>query len=84
MRCPECGSEYVISNVTIRWHAVRGTFLSQRGQYCAACGKTFKAQENDAIRSIRVSKVTEALKSLQESGDIIIVRHRNGTREVIF
>lgn len=86
MECPHCGSENVVPNITIRWSQVRGVFLPRRGNYCTACGKSFEGQvpEEMAIRTVVLEELTPAIRSLQESGDVIVVRHRNGTHEVIF
>ncbi|MBI4277250.1 MAG: hypothetical protein HY660_02240 [Armatimonadetes bacterium] len=86
MRCPHCGSEYLVSNVTIRWMQVRGMFLHERGHYCVACGKGIEgaAAPSEMLLAVRVERVSAALRSLQESGDVVVVQHRDGTKEVLF
>jgi predicted RNA-binding Zn-ribbon protein involved in translation (DUF1610 family) len=86
MSCPHCGSENIVPNITIRWSQVRGVFLPRRGNYCTACGKSFEGRVPDemAFCTLVLDELTPAVRSLQESGDIIVVRHRNGTHEVIY
>jgi Ni,Fe-hydrogenase I small subunit len=88
MRCPHCGKRSVISHVTVRWNQVKGSFLPSRGHYCTACKTAFE-DERAAVReftfqSVRIDAMTEALRRLQESADVIVVRHRSGVREVVF
>lgn len=86
--CPHCGSEKVVANVTVRWRQARGSgrFQPERGLFCTACGKGFKGigREGEGFRSVRVGRVTPALRKLQQSGDLVVVRHRNGITEVLF
>jgi hypothetical protein len=88
MRCPNCGKQAVISHVTVRWSQVKGSFLPARGHYCTSCKTAFEDErpqsEDFAFRSIRVSAMTEALRRLQESADLVVVRHKSGAREVLF
>jgi hypothetical protein len=37
-----------------------------------------------AIRTVLLDEITPAIRSLQESGDVVVIRHRNGTHEVIY
>ncbi len=88
MRCPRCGRQTVISHVTIRWVQVKGSFLPERGYYCTACGNAFEAaapaRDEFAFRSVHVDAMSDALRRLQESGDIVVVRHKTGVREVLY
>jgi len=88
MRCPHCGKRSVISHVTVRWSQVKGSFLPSRGHYCTACKTAFDderaAAREFAFQSVRIDAMTDALRRLQESADVIIVRHRSGAREVVF
>lgn len=86
MKCPQCGSRHVISNITIRWNQVEGSFHSERGHFCFRCGQPFQHSPHGEIslRSIRVPAATPAMQSLQASGDVIVVRYRNGATEVSF
>jgi DNA-directed RNA polymerase subunit RPC12/RpoP len=86
IKCPQCGSRHVVSNITIRWNQVKGSFLSERGHFCFRCGRPFQqALVGDfTFRSVRVPGATTAMHSLQASGDMIVVRYRNGATEVLF
>ena len=88
MRCPHCGKRSVISHVTVRWNQVKGSFLPSRGHYCTACKTAFEderaATRGFTFQSVRIDAMTEALRRLQESADVIVVRHRSGVREVVF
>ena len=88
MRCPHCGKRSVISHVTVRWNHVKGSFLPSRGHYCTACKTAFEDERpvprGFAFQSVRIDAMTEALRRLQESADVIVVRHRSGIREVLF
>ncbi len=84
--CPHCGSDKVVKNITVRWSQVRGTFQPERGIFCTACGKAFRGGDQDeaGFRTVRVQEITPALRKLQQSGDLVVVRHRNGVTEVIY
>jgi len=84
--CPHCGSEKVVTNITVRWNQTRGTFLPERGTFCTACGKAFKGRDRGewGFHTVRVAGMTSALRKLQQSGDLVVVRHRNGVTEVVF
>jgi DNA-directed RNA polymerase subunit RPC12/RpoP len=86
MKCPQCGSRHVVSNITIRWNQVKGSFHSERGHFCFRCGRPFQpAQAGEiSLRSIRVPEATPAVWSLQGSGDMMVVRYRNGATEILF
>jgi DNA-directed RNA polymerase subunit RPC12/RpoP len=88
MRCPQCGKQTVVSHVTIRWVQVKGSFLPQRGYYCTACGNAFEhtvsSRGDFAFGSVQVHSMSDALRRLQESADIVVVRHRSGMREVLY
>ena len=86
MKCPQCGSRHVVSNITIRWNQVKGSFHSERGHFCFRCGRPFQpAQAGEiSLRSIRVPEATPAMRSLQASGDMMVVRYRNGVTEILF
>lgn len=86
MDCPYCGSPNVVPNVTIRWSQVRGVFVPRRGAYCTSCGKAFEGRGGGelALRSVLIERITPAIRSLQESGDLIVIRHRNGTLELVY
>lgn len=86
MKCPQCGSRHVVSNITIRWNQVKGSFLSERGHFCFRCGRPFQnALHGDfGFRSMRVPAATPAMHSLQSSGDVVVVRYRNGATEILF
>lgn len=88
MRCPNCGKRSVISHVTVRWSQVKGSFLPARGHYCTACKTAFEDECPDkgefAFQSVRVDAMTDALRRLQESADLVVVRHRAGGPEVLF
>lgn len=88
MRCPHCGKQTVINQVTIRWTNVKGSFLPERGFYCTACGTAFEeappVRSDFAFRSVQVVMMSDALRRLQESADLIVVRHKTGVREVLF
>ncbi|HLW59960.1 MAG TPA: hypothetical protein VKV57_08550 [bacterium] len=88
MRCPNCGKRSVINHVTVRWSQVKGSFLPARGHYCTACKTAFEDERTGsadfAFRSVRVDTMTDALRRLQESADVVIVRHKAGGREVLF
>ena len=88
MRCPHCGKRSVISHVTVRWNQVKGSLLPFRGHYCTSCKTAFEDDRAPAgefsFQSVRVDAVTDALRRLQESADVIVVRHRSGAREVVF
>lgn len=84
--CPHCGSEKVVANITVRWNQTRATFLPERGIFCTTCGKAFKGRDRGELgfRTVRVSGMTPALRKLQQSGNLVVVRHRNGITEVVF
>ena len=88
MRCPNCGKRSVISHVTVRWNQANGVYQPARGHYCIACKTAFEdahlPKKDFAFRSVRVSAMTDALRRLQESADLVVVRHRTGEREVLF
>ncbi len=88
MRCPQCGKQTVISHVTIRWLQVKGSFLPERGYYCTACGNAFEdglpSRGEFAFRSVQVAAVSDALRRLQESADVVVVRHKTGVREILY
>jgi uncharacterized protein YlaI len=88
VRCPQCGRPNVISHVTVRWAHVRGSLVPERGYYCVACGNAFdepRPQRGSFVfRSVQVSAVTPAIRRLQESADVVVVRHRTGMREVLY
>lgn len=88
MRCPNCRKQTVIRHVTIRWVHVKGAFLPERGFYCTACGTAFEdappARSDFAFRSVQVETVSDALRRLQESADVVVVRHKSGVREVLY
>jgi len=88
MRCPNCGKRSVISHVTVRWNQVRGALLPARGHYCTACKTAFEGEPvrsgEFGFRSVRVDAMTDAILRLQESADLIVVRHKTGLREVLF
>jgi DNA-directed RNA polymerase subunit RPC12/RpoP len=89
MRCPHCGKQTVINHVTIRWVQVKGSFLPERGFYCTACGTAFEdapapVPRDFAFRSVHVETMSDALRRLQESADVVVVRHKTGIREVLY
>lgn len=88
MRCPHCGRPNVVSHVTVRWTQARGALVPERGYYCTACGNAFdemRPRPGDfAFRSIQVSSISSAIRRLQESADLVVVRHRTGIREVLY
>lgn len=88
MRCPQCGRKAVVSHVTIRWFQARGSFLPERGHYCTACGCAFEEALPPArdfrFRSLHVDGMSDALRRLQESADLVVVRHKTGVREVLY
>ena len=67
---------------------MKGSFLPARGHYCTACKAAFEDECPDkgefAFQSVRVDAMTDALRRLQESADLVVVRHRAGGREVLF
>ena len=85
MKCPQCGSRHVVSNITIRWNQVNGSFLSERGHFCFRCGRPFRhtLHGDFAFRSVRVPAATPAMHSLQASGDMVVVRYRSGATEIL-
>ncbi len=88
MRCPHCGRQTVIRHVTIRWVQVKGSYLPERGSYCTACGTAFEdappVARDFVFRSVQVSTISDAVRRLQESADLIVVRHKSGVREVVY
>jgi len=88
MRCPHCSRQTIIGHVTIRWLHVKGSLVPERGYYCTACGNAFDevlpAAGEFAFRSVRVETVSDAVQSLQENGDVVVIRHKTGTREVLY
>lgn len=86
MHCPYCRSRHVIPNITVRWSQLRGRLRPERGHFCTGCGRPFVAAPASdlTLRSVRVDGISPALSSLQGSGDVVIVRHRAGTPEVLF
>jgi len=74
--------------VTIRWAHARGSVVPERGYYCVACGNAFdepRPQRGSfTFRSVQVPAVTPAIRRLQESADVVVVRHRTGMREVLY
>jgi transposase-like protein len=88
MRCPQCGRPNVVSHVTIRWAHARGSLVPERGYYCVACGNAFdepRPQRGSfTFHSVQVPSVTSAIRRLQESADVVVVRHRTGMREVMY
>lgn len=88
MRCPYCGKPNVVSHVTIRWVQVRGSLVPERGCYCTACGTAFEdptpPSADLGFRSVRVGAVSDAIRRLQESADVIVVRHKGGVHEVVY
>ncbi len=88
MRCPQCGKQAVVGHVTIRWIQLRGSFLPERGYYCTACGNAFEdvlpSAGEFAFGSVHVDAVSDAVRRLQESADLVVVRHKTGVREVLY
>ncbi|HXX39649.1 MAG TPA: hypothetical protein VEP50_16120 [bacterium] len=88
MRCPRCGRQTIVGHVTIRWLQAKGSLLPERGYYCTACGHAFDEmipQRGDfAFQSVRVDSMSDALRRLQENGDVVVVRHKGGVREVLY
>jgi DNA-directed RNA polymerase subunit RPC12/RpoP len=86
VKCPQCGSRHVVSNITIQWNQIKGSFHSERGHFCFRCGRPFQpAQAGElGLRSIRVPEATAAMHSLQASGDVVVVRYRTGATEILF
>lgn len=86
MKCPHCGSKHVVSNITIRWHQTKGNFLSGRGHFCFGCSRPFQiaAKGEFALQTVRVDSASPAVLSLQKSGDVVVVRHRNGATEILY
>ncbi len=86
MTCPHCNSENVVRNVTIRWSQVQGVFVPRRGHYCTTCGKAFDPPPSDdlSLSTVILENITPAIRKLQESGDVIVIRHRDGLHEVIY
>jgi len=86
LKCPQCGSRHVISNITIRWNQVKGAFLSERGHFCFKCGRPFQPGSNGelAFRTVRVDAVSPAVQSLQGTADVVVVRYRNGATEIVY
>ncbi|HLY23948.1 MAG TPA: hypothetical protein VKT83_15890 [bacterium] len=88
VRCPQCGRPNVVSHVTIRWAHARGSLVPERGYYCVACGNAFdepRPQRGSfTFHSVQVPSVTSAIRRLQESADVVVVRHRTGMREVLY
>ena len=86
MRCPYCGSRYVLCDITIRWSHLRGQLHPERGHFCTGCGRSFpRGFTGDlTLSSVSVGRVSPALYSLQRSGDVVIVRHRTGQAEVLY
>ncbi|MDR7468148.1 MAG: hypothetical protein QN141_11030 [Armatimonadota bacterium] len=76
----------MISNITIRWRQVQGAFLSERGHFCFRCGRPFQPGSNGelAFRTVRVDAVSPAVRSLQATADVIVVRYRNGATEILY
>jgi hypothetical protein len=77
-----------VSHVTIRWAHARGSLVPERGYYCVACGNAFdepRPQRGSfTFHSVQVPSVTSAIRRLQESADVVVVRHRTGMREVLY
>jgi DNA-directed RNA polymerase subunit RPC12/RpoP len=88
MRCPHCGRKSIVSHVTIRWLHVKGSFVPERGYYCTACGNAFEdavpAGGEFTFRSVEVPAISDAVRRLQETADVVVVRHKTGTREVLY
>lgn len=65
---------------------MKGAFLSERGHFCFRCGRPFQPGSNGelAFRTVRVDAVSPAVHSLQGSGDVIVVRYRNGATEILY
>lgn len=88
MRCPQCGRKSVVSHVTIRWIQIRGSFLPERGHYCTGCGFTFEEAlppiRDFGFHSVLVEGMSDALRRLQESADLVVIRHKTGAREVLY
>ena len=84
--CPHCGSDKVVNNITVRWNQTRGAFHPERGIFCTTCGKAFKGSDRGeaGFHAVRVEGMTPALSKLQQNGDLVVVRHRNGVTEVIY
>lgn len=78
----------MVSHVTIRWIQVRASFIPERGHYCTACGFAFEEAlppvRDFAFRSVPVGTMSDALRRLQESADLVVIRHKTGTREVLY
>lgn len=88
MRCPHCGRKSIVNHVTIRWLHVKGSFTPERGYYCTACGNAFEealpAAGEFAFRSVQVGAISDAVRRLQESADVVVVQHKTGIREVLY
>jgi DNA-directed RNA polymerase subunit RPC12/RpoP len=86
MKCPNCGSVKVLSNVTVAWVQIRASILPERGYFCTSCSKPFRARQGGdiALSTVRVSAISPALLRLQENADLVVVRHRAGVKEVIY
>lgn len=86
MKCPNCGSAKVLSNVTVAWVQIRDSLLPDRGHFCTSCSKPFHAPQagNIAFSTVRVNAISPALLRLQESADLVVVRYRAGVKEVIY
>ncbi len=81
MRCPRCGGplQTLISGWFVRsgeeWVWVRVV-----RQVCSGCGLEWP---DLSLRCAPVREFTPSLKGLQGSGDLIVVRHPDGTLEVV-
>jgi hypothetical protein len=86
VNCPTCGGTKVLSNVTIAWVQVRDSLVPERGHFCTSCSKPFRAPMAGTIPfgTVRVRAISPALLRLQESADLVVIRHRAGIKEVVY
>ena len=86
VNCPTCGTAKILSNITVAWVQAGDSLLPERGHFCTSCSKPFKAPLNGDIPfgAVRIRTISPALLRLQESADLVVVRHRAGVKEVIY
>ncbi len=79
MRCPRCGGP-LQTFASGRFVRSGEGWVRVVRQVCSGCGLEWP---DLSLRCTPVQEFTPSLKGLQGSGDLIVVRHPDGTLEVV-
>lgn len=75
-----------MAHVTLRWLQARNLLVPERGHFCITCHKGFspRSRQRQGFSAVSVTTVSSAVWALQQSGDLMVVRHRDGLNEIVF